>query len=246
MKRLLMLSGMLCFATLGHIDTCFGQFQKGNYLVEGALGNGSFINSKTLLDDGKTTFQESRFNGSLVPRLGVFLTNRIAFGVEANIAFGFGQKSTVINDTLYRYKDRDRALSMGLIPFFKVYFGKSKSGKSIFQAQLYAGFTVPIVDRNIYTYYDRTTGDLIRMIERNARVGSIDLIRGAGIGWNRLLTERLALNLNVGYHRSVGQKKYRDRQVDSYGVGIDYRVFPNPDRGFLDWNIGFTMFFVRN
>jgi hypothetical protein len=216
---------------------------KGTLLTETSFGNIGFGNNnyENKTNDTLTSRSEgSNFNFDLYPRFGIFLTDKLAVGTELEVYFYNSHSTYFDGDGIKSSEYKSNNTSLGIYPFARYYFKSSDDGKSMFFGQLSGGYYFDLADNSESNYFDASgtlTGSYVYDYKNYHSInGSLEL------GWNRFISENVALNLNLGYRYS---KSFQTYTYTSTWGGIstlsdEYKY--SYGGGGLTWSMGFTMF----
>jgi hypothetical protein len=220
------------------------QLKKGNMLVETSLGNISINKGKTKYESPTavtSSYENNNFSFNLTPRIGFFLSDNFVLGTELGIYF-YNSKSKDFNAAGVKTSDsKYNETTLGLAPFARYYF-PGKNPKSMFYGQLSAGFNIDLSLNQDYTYYN-AIGAVTSKFKYNYSKKPFNFRGDVKVGWNRLLTESIALNMDLGY------QIYKNTQTSTYtqtpAVGPATTSTSSKytyDRSGIVWGLGFTMF----
>lgn len=218
--------------------TLISQIKKGNWLVEGNLGNISILNNKNESTSGVNTSKSENqgYYISLYPRIGYFLNNNLVLGTTLN--FSYRSSKNILNWTngMKAFEGVSNGGSIGLSPFLRYYF--TKSSKNRFYGQLGGG-----MDIDIFQNYEANTYN-----ERGEKSESYknpsnghDISGEALIGFNHFFTDHVAFNSSLGYNYS------QRTQTTIYSSIYNGRTTTSPESksisttGNVIWNFGFTI-----
>jgi hypothetical protein len=244
MKIALLTSLLLFSIVLSSQQAVYSQLQKGNILLEGGFGNAYYSNSGIPIQNRGSLNVQKNFSIGFYPTAGLFLTDHLVVGTQFSIGVSTsGSKSFGPNDvaiSVSKYRNFDT----GLKPFVRYYFGASASGKSVFYGQASLGTQLTIVGKNNYQLFD-TTGTQIEAGDNREKVGFHSFGLGLTGGWNRFLTDNVALNLYLGYNLSLRKSKGTQTHTDAAGT-VEIRDYSSSAfwDGSVTWGAGLS-FFLR-
>jgi Outer membrane protein beta-barrel domain len=220
------------------------QLKKGNMLVETSMGD---ININT----GKTKYESptnvtSRYNSksfgiTLSPRVGFFLSDNFVLGTEVNISL-YNSNEDDFNSTGVKTSDsKFRSTSIGLSPFARLYF-PGKNPRSVFYGQLSAGFNTDVSRKQDYVYYN-ALGAITNKFKYNYSKKPSNYGGNVKVGWNRFLTESIALNMDLGYEfrRNTQTSTYTNTPAVGPATTSTSSKYTYNRSGVV-WGLGFTMF----
>jgi hypothetical protein len=220
-------------------NTGFSQTQKGNWLLEGNIGDLSFDNQRnSTVGPGSSLSKSREYLFSLYPQAGYFVTDNIVIGT--GLAFTYQSTHNLgywPNGTGVSSEVQSKSGQAGLLPFFRYYIGANK--KNRFYAQLDGGLTVVLFRTTNVTTYDYSGKvEGTNKFDTQGQAFTSHLL----LGFNHFFTESVAFNTSVGYG-------YNNWILDqrSSGTYLNF-VLNNPQvsentskiSSFV-WNFGFTM-----
>jgi hypothetical protein len=220
------------------------QSLKGNLLTEMSFGDISFGNSKYDYLQNDTLSSQSEgdyFSADLFPRLGYFINDKLAVGTEFEIYFYSGTYSGINKDGIKYYESKSANTSLGFLPFARYYFYGSSNGKSMFYGQLSGGVYMHLSDKNDSKYLD-AAGNVTSTYATDYIHHYKSLSGNMLVGWNRFITQNIALNINMGY--SITKSTSANKSISTSGgtstSSDEYKN--NYYSGNFSWNFGFSMF----
>jgi len=247
MKKTLQLTATAVFLLfLLSTNTAVAQYDKGTIIVETNFGNLSFNknDSKNETSGTITKNDGNTFNFYLYPRLGYFVADNFVVGADMNIYF-YSSKSNYFNNTGVKTSDnKSSSTQLGLSPFARYYFGGGKDGKSKFYGQISAGVSIYLSNKYDLKNYN-ASGNITSTFKYDYPKKYNTFNGSALLGWNKMLTDHVALNLNLGYmySRSTQTSKYIQTWVNPPGVTTTSpETKSTHNNSGVNWNLGFTMF----
>ncbi|HMI78117.1 MAG TPA: hypothetical protein VK484_04955 [Ferruginibacter sp.] len=246
MKRTIHALTVLFFPLLISGST-MAQFGKGGKFVEGGFGGISYSKSDNKSETGGTTGKsDSRsFGISLYPRIGFFIADNFAVGAEVDIAFTNSKSNNFSSITGVKTSDtKGNYINVGIGPFARYYFSGSADGKSKFYGQVGGSINADLSYDYEGNSYNSVTGAKVSTTTYDYKKKERSYTGSALLGWNRFLTDNVALNLNLGYRYYTRTYTYNSTVtpvVGSPSTSPDVKY--STDNHYVAWNIGFTMFF---
>ncbi len=220
------------------------QLKKGNMLVETSLGDISINKGKTKYESPTAVtsrYETNSFGITLSPRVGFFLSDNFVLGTELYISLynssddDFNAAGVKTSDSKYKNTN------IGLSPFARFYF-PGKNPKSVFYGQLNAGFNVDISLKRDYVYYN-ALGAITSKFKYNYEKKPFNFRGDVKVGWNRFLTESIALNMDLGYGFSKNTQTSTYTNTPTVGPATTSTSSKYTyDRSGVVWGLGFTMF----
>jgi hypothetical protein len=220
------------------------QLKKGNMLVETSLGNITVNSGKTKYESPTavtSSYKTNTFGITLSPRVGFFLSDNFVLGTELKIDI-YNSKEDDFNGAGVKSSDsKFSETSIGLTPFARLYF-PGKNPKSVFYGQLSAGFNVDVSRKQDYVYYN-ALGAITSKFKYNYEKKPFSYAGDARVGWNRFLTESIALNMDLGYEFRRNTQTSTYTQTPTIGPATTSTSSKYTyDRSGVIWNLGFSMF----
>jgi outer membrane protein len=247
MKKTLQLTATAMFLLfLLSTNTAVAHYDKGSIIIETNFGNLSFNknNSKNESSGTITKNDGNTLNFYLYPRLGYFVADNFVVGAEMYIYF-YSSKSNYFNNAGVKTSDyKSSSTQLGLSPFARYYFGGSKDGKSKFYGQISAGVSFYLSNKNDSKNYN-ASGTVSSTYNTNYTKKYNTFNGSALLGWNKMLTDNVALNLNLGYmySRSTQSSTSTYTLVTPPGPATTYPETKSTyNNSGVNWNLGFTMF----
>jgi hypothetical protein len=226
------------------VNTGNAQLKKGNMLVETSLGNISINKNKTEYKSPTavtSTYKYNTFGITLSPRVGFFLSDNFVLGTELYISF-YNSKEDDFNGVGVKTGDyKFNSTTIGLSPFARFYF-PGKNPKSVFYGQLSGGFNVDI-SRNSESISYNPLGAVTSKFKYNYTKKPANFGGNVKVGWNRFLTESIALNMDLGYEIRRNTQTSTYTQTPAVGPATTSTSSKyTSDRSGVVWGLGFTMF----
>jgi hypothetical protein len=251
MKKKLLFGSALCLLfTFLTPNMLWAQLKKGNYLVEGNFGNIGLSKSDYKYETGGTTPTTSSGDSKntsigIYPRAGIFVADKLVIGTEFSI-YLYSNKNNSFNTTGAKTNEsKSSSTSLGLLPFVRYYFASSKDGKSMFFGQLTGGVSIDLANKYESVNYN-AAGAVSSTYKYNYPKKYSTFSGNAVVGWNRFLSENVALNFNLGYRYSKSTQTNTYTSTTGAGVattsGETKSTFDNSG---INWNMGFTMIIPR-
>lgn len=218
------------------------QFSKGNWMVEGSIGNISISNNKNDYSS-ETTSSNGNSNGfsfGLNPRAGYFVTNNFVTGLSVYLYLGksSGESTNVAGIKTSDSESSSNTLSVS--PFVRYYFPSNK--KLRFYTQLEGGIDTSLSNKSLYNSYNPTTGAFSYSQEKNFSKKDSGFSANALIGVNYFLSKNVALNTGVAYSISKSSNTYNYIQTNSAGIITNTpETSATYNYSSIGWRAGFTM-----
>lgn len=215
------------------------QTQKGNWLVEGNLGNINLSNDKNEFTSGTNKYKsEDRIrNVSLFPRVGYFINDNFLLGTTVNFRYQSNRYTSYSDNSIKSGDGVARNGSLGLSPFVRYYF--TQNPKNRLYGQLGGGIDIAIIGNNESTSY-RDNGD---KFGTNKTTSEGQNISGEALfGLNHFFTNNVALNLSIGYNYSKRSQNTTYNSTYYDGTARDpFKTKSTTITGNVVWSLGFTM-----
>jgi hypothetical protein len=217
------------------------QTQKGNWLVEGNIGNFNFTKSNNHSNiDSITTRTESRsMYFSVYPRGAFFVMDNLAVGSTVGFSIT-DSKDKRINS--FGIKDLETKNSYGLFelsPFIRYYF-PCKKDKLKFYGQVGGGVFFDMYYILQQTYFN-SAGEITSTFKSNTPKKKIGGLAEVMLGVNYFISKQIAVNASLGY------QYFRSTQTNSFTTTSSSGNTTNsPDDRYVaqshrfSWLIGFT------
>jgi hypothetical protein len=230
------------FNVISTVDT-FAQVKKGNWLVEGNIGNFSFYKSKNQSESGGSITSKSESLGTsfgVYPKGAYFVINNLAVGSTLGLSFSYynnkyfnpaGIKTSDYN-SFYGYID--------IIPFLRYYFPNKKSEKLRFYGQVGGGISIQYFSKYEGTSYN-STGDITSTYQQKYTKPYIYATAEILIGLNYFISKQIAINSSLGYQYNNSSSTYNSTSTTPLGVSTtspDYKSSYQNHR--FNWMLGFT------
>lgn len=219
------------------------QFVKGTLLAETDFGDIGFRNNNYNYKANDTLYAKSEggnFNFYLYPKLGIFLTDKLAVGTGLEIYFYKSSSTGYDGDGIKTNENKSDNTSFGLFPFARYYFNASSDGKSMFFGQVSGGVYFDLSNNSDSKYFDASgavTGTYVYDYKKYNNLSGNILF-----GWNRFISQNVAVNLNLGYQFSKSSRTYS--YTSTWGgistISDEYK-YSYGSSG-ITWSMGFTMF----
>lgn len=242
-------SAILITLTSGQL---MAQAKKGNILTESSVGNIYIGNSNSSYETvgtypNKSTSKSQSFSLDLYPSVGIFLSDKLVVGGKLDLYFysskykSYDDKSRLTNDS------KSSNISLGLLPFVRYYFWKNADEKSLLYAQASGGGYFYLTDKYESKNYDVATGLLTYNMEYEYPEKYKRYAVEVMVGWNRFLSENVALNIGLGYNYSKSSQS--NRYIYNYSSGLTTTSDLNKSEykySQVRWDIGLSIFIPRN
>lgn len=220
------------------IALCMGlhaQNKKGNWLVGGTFGSGSFSSFKSessySLAPGVSKSKSNSFSINFYPSIGKYITDKAVIGIEPGIGFyssksdGSNTASSATNTSKSSYP----YFSIG--PFGRFYFG-SLSEKGMPFAQVNFGI-------NFYpgyeSEYSSSGGTAYTQKYSNYRPWSA----GVRVGYEHFFNSAVGIQYYIGYSHSSTDYDYEVKYTG--GGGTDYTGHYESDGGNVNFGAGLVI-----
>ncbi len=230
---------IICFIVNMAAQTLNAQIQKGNWLVEGNLGNIVFSNNtqKSGTSPATTTTETRNYAISLYPRLAYLLTDNLALGATLSLGYQQYNFDYYASNALKTFDGKSNSAYAGLSPFLRYYFGKNS--KNRFYAQAGAGFSIDLLRKDDSKGYDAAGN--ITSTNKNTSDGQ-SFFGQAGIGFHHFFNEKVAFNSFIAY--DYGKKTQNTTATATYPAGAPslQKYSYSYLTGNLVWNFGLTVF----
>jgi len=217
------------------------QFSKGNWLVEGNIGDFTFSNYKSDYSTPTTSSLSTSkgFSLNINPKAGYFVSNNFVTGLSLNV-YLYNYKGDYNNAVGLKVSDYDSSGSqLTASPFLRYYF--SGTEKIHFYAQADAGYSINLSDKYKQTSYNATTGAITSTYVENALKLESGFSANGLVGLNYFMSKNVALNTAIGYNYSK-KSNSSNSTVTTSGVSTT-----SPDSSYtytsggISWTAGFTM-----
>jgi hypothetical protein len=217
------------------------QFSKGTWLTETSFGNIGFGNTRyeNFLNDTTTSTSEGNyFSFDIYPRLGYFISDKLAVGTEFEFYFYSNNYKGFNKDGSKYYESNSSNVSLAFTPFVRYYFHGNEVSKFYGQASL--GTYMELSEKGDSKYFD-ASGNVTSTYKtdyvKNYRNYSGSLL----VGWNRFIAKNIALNLNLGYMITKSTSSHNNISIYGGSTHTDGVYKSNYFTGGLSWSMGFTM-----
>jgi len=218
------------------------QFSKGNWLVEGNIGDITFSNNKSDYSTPTTSSSTTSkgFSLDINPKAGYFVSNNLVTGLSLNVNL-YNYKGDYNNAVGLKVSDYDSSGSqLTASPFLRYYF--SGTEKIRFYAQADAGYSINLSDKYKQTSYNTTTGVITSTYAENAVKLKSGFSANGLVGLNYFMSKNVALNTAIGYNYSKSSKSSNSTTVTVSGVSTTSPDFSYTyTYGGISWTAGFTM-----
>ncbi len=223
MKKAIYAGTALFFVIIS--TTAHAQFSKGNKFVEASLGSIRFSRI---------------FSFDLYPAVGFFIADNLAVGGEVDIYFGSNKNNTYNSSGIKTNESKTNSVNLGVGPFVRYYFAGDNKSKFYGQA---GGFFSSDVSYNSESRLYSGSGVYQGVSKTEYNKKPVNISANIRVGWNRMLTETIALNASLGYQFSRSTYTYSYRSIPAIGpetVSPQYKYTGTSNN--VLWNLGFTMF----
>jgi outer membrane protein W len=218
----------------------FAQFEKGDWLVEGSVGNITYSNSDySYTTSGSTNESNGKsLNVGVYPTFGYFFTNSLSVGVNFGLSF-YSAKGEYFNSLGIKTSDyKQNQTGVSFLPFARYYFPGKQTLR--FYGQLGAGFATDL--SNKYDGSSFNSSGIVTSTYKYDYPKQYFAFQGeAKVGLNCFLSTNVALNGSIGYIYSKSKQSISDTSesggMTSTSPVTDYET----KRSNIGWNLGFTM-----
>lgn len=225
------------------IISSFAQIKKGLWLVDAGIGNFGFGKGKS--QDVKPYNGDksisSDFQISFYPRIGYFVSKKIAVGSGLYFYYSNSKSEYIVNyEVNSKYKNINSSLSIS--PFIRYYI-PLKNEMTNFYFHIGGGYGFTILSKGDATYY-------LQNGEENGKVSYSNHYNnffGEGsVGLNQFINTHIALNASIGYSYS----QYKSTSNGSYSFN-NATTNHNESKWYMEsnsimWNIGLSIFISKN
>lgn len=218
------------------------QLSKGNWFVEGSLGNiyTTKSESETTNSGLLYTGENKNFSINVYPRMAYFVTDNFAVGVTTGLGFN-SSNSENTNPNGIKTSDSESASSyFDMEPFVRYYFpGKEKIR---FYGQAGAGMSFELSRKTEGSNYNGTTGALTSSYTYDYPKKYNTFIAEAMVGINYFFSDRVAFNSAIGYMYQNSKQTSKSTNTPAGGSPTVYEVDYTNKYTRINWNFGFTIF----
>lgn len=240
MKIKKLILGTILSVSALFMQQTYAQFGKGDWLVEGSVGNITFSKSDyTNTTTGSTNESNTKsFNAGIYPTFGYFFSNSLAVGVNFGFSF-YGNKGEYFNTAGVKTSDyKSNSTGVNFTPFARYYFPGKQTLR--FYGQVGAG-----IYSDLSNNYESTTfnpsGAVTSTFKYDYPKQYFTFQAEARVGLNCFLSTNVALNGSIGYIYSKS-KQSSSYTNESGGMTSTSPVTDNETkRSNIGWNLGFTM-----
>lgn len=214
------------------------QIKKGNWLVEGNLGNISILNNKNEFGSGVITSKSENqgYYISLYPRIGYFLNNNLVLGTTLNFSYRSSKNILYWTNGVKAIDAVSNGGSIGLSPFLRYYF--TTNSKNRFYGQLGGGMDIDMFQNYESNTYNET-GEKSESY-KNPSNGQ-DISGEALIGFNHFFTDHVAFNSSLGYNFSQRTQYNIYSSINNGITTTQPEAKSISTTGNVIWNFGFTI-----
>ena len=211
------------------------QTKKGNWLIEGSIGNIELSKEKSEYNSGANTNtgDVAYFDVELNPGAGYFISDNIIIGTTINLGYGFNNMISYDDKGLKTYDDIGNSSKIGFSPYIRAYF--TKNSKNRFYGQLNGG-----MDFNLSSYETtdyKETGEIDGNYNSDSKYHTF--IVGVLIGFNHFLTQNIAFNSAIGDNYSAFSSDYTRSGTM---VGFNPKAYGTDRTNNFVWKFGFSIF----
>lgn len=220
------------------------QFSKGTLIAGSSIGDISIGSSNYdyLTDDTlNSSYEGSNFSFSLYPQFGIFLNDKFAIGTEIDIYYYSGNSTSSDKDGIKYYDYKSENVSIGFLPYARYYFRKNSNGKSMLYGQISAGIRHDISDKSDSKYYD-ALGNITNTYSTDIVKQYSSLSGEIRFGWNKLITDNLAFDVNLGYTRYSSSDIHKNISTTGSITTISKEFQNKSKNGYITWSFGLNMF----
>jgi hypothetical protein len=241
-NKIVFLSITVLFVILSSVLTQ-AQFKKGNWLVEGNVGNislsnNTYDNTEESLTS-KTEYSSFAFN--LNPKAGFFISNDIAIGLMFGFNFYNTSYESFDSDGKKDSESESGSTSISFAPFLRYYLPGSSNSNLRFYGQVGGGISTDLSSKSEYTGYN-TSGVITSKSKTEYPEKYFGYFVEGLIGLNYFLAQNVALNTAIGYNYGKSSQTSEYTYTPTNGTP---QVYPQTESkntsGNIIWNIGFTM-----
>lgn len=219
------------------------QFKKGNWLLEGSIGNINSTNNtvESTQDSNTTKYEYSSFSFNLNPKAGYFITNNIAVGLMLGFYFYNTSNENFDADGRKYSKSESGSTSISFAPFFRYYLPSSTNSNLRFYGQIDGGVSKYLSDKSEYTGYS-TGGAVTSKSKTEYPEKYFSYFVEGQIGLNYFLTQNVAVNTAVGYTYSKSNQTSEYTYTPTNGTPtVDPKTETKYTSNNIIWSMGFTM-----
>jgi hypothetical protein len=217
------------------------QWNKGDWLVEGGLGNLRFTSNK--LDKN---YDGYNVNFNVGPNVGYFITKNLVGGASLQLTCAYLKTGRSVYDATSNTTQFLYAIGMVYVsPFIRCYI-PSTSLRNKFYFQVEGGSGVYFLRKNKYSNYD-SAGHLIASSEKVYTTNNPGYTAAGLFGFQHFISNTIAIHTNIGYYYQKVKQTTHDRLLmlggavsESYSTTQTY-VYSN-----IWWNLGFTFILPSN
>ncbi len=222
-------------------QTTIAQTQKGNWLIEGNIGNFNVTksNNHSNIDSITTKTQSQSVYFSVYPRAAYFVINNLAIGSTVGFSITHSKDKRINSSGI---KDLETINSYGLFelsPFIRYYF-PCKKDKLKFYGQVGGGVFFDMYYILKQTYFN-AAGEITSTFKANTPKKKIGGLAEVMVGVNYFISSQIAVNASLGY------QYFRSTQTNSFTTTNNSGNTTNsPDDRYVaqshrfSWLIGFT------
>lgn len=219
------------------------QFKKGNWLVEGSVGNINISNNtyENTQDSLTNKTEYSTFGFSINPKAGYFITNDMAIGVTLGFDLYSSSYESFDSDGKKDSESEYSSTSISFAPFLRYYLPGGVNSHLRFYGQVSGGVNTALSDKSEYTGYN-TSGEVIYISKTEYPEKYFSYFVEGLIGLNYFLADNVALNSAIGYTYSKSSQTSEYTDTPTNGTPT---VYPKSEskytNSYISWNFGFTM-----
>ena len=219
------------------------QFNQGNWLVEGTIGQISLSNYSDKAEQTGSTnkYERDSFGFRIYPSTGYFISNNFVIGLKVGFNYYSNKDKSFNSDGFKTYESKNSSSQISIAPFLRFYLPGNKSLNLRFYGQVGGGIIPELSSSYESTSYS-TDGLIIGKDKQNSPEKYFQFFLEGLIGLNYFLTKNVALNGALGYTYEKSTETISYTYIDINGDETKYPDIKYTDSGnYFTWNMGFTM-----
>lgn len=219
------------------------QFIKGDWLLEGSVGDITISNYTNEAEGGYTNKSGSDvFGFSVYPSAGYFIENDFVIGLAAGFDYYNNKSKSFDSDGYITIESNNSSSQISFAPFLRYYLPVNESTNLRFYGQIGGGISYNLSSSNESTSYDQS-GQIIGKSKTEFPEKYFNYFIEGLIGLNYFIAENVALNGALGYNYSKSTESTKYNVTYSNGIPNFYIPaikYTETSNNFI-WNVGFTM-----